>query len=65
MSSIEKARETRQKNQAARAELYREQAEAVRGARQALQRVLDSPEATAAELLEAAKLLTELSGTRR
>lgn len=41
--------------------LLHEQMESIRSARQALRRVLDSPEATQAETLEAARLLIRLS----
>ena len=52
---------TREANIAARTALYEEQAAAKRAARLALQRVTESPDATTAELLEAAKLLAELT----
>lgn len=57
----EKAQATREANNAARTALYAEQAAAKRAARLALQRVTESPDATTAELLEAAKLLAELT----
>lgn len=56
-----KAQTTREANLAARTVLYKEQAAAKRTARIALQRVTESPDATPAELLEAARLLAELS----
>lgn len=55
------AQATREANIAARTALYEEQAAAKRAARLALQRVTESPDATPAELLEAAKLLAELT----
>jgi len=55
-----KAQATRQRNQKARSALYREQAQAIRTARLALQRVLEREEATPAEVLQAAELLTRL-----
>lgn len=55
------AQTTREANAAARSALYAEQAAAKRAARLALQRVTESPDATTAELLEAAKLLAELT----
>lgn len=61
MTSAEKARETRERNQEAQARRYAEQAETLRTARLALQRVFESEDSTSAEILEAAKLLTELS----
>lgn len=56
-----KAQATRERNLAARTVLYEEQAAAKKSARLALQRVTESPDATPAELLEAAKLLAELT----
>lgn len=55
------AQATREANTAARTALYQEQTAAKRAARLALQRVTESPDATPAELLEAAKLLAELA----
>lgn len=55
-----KAQATRQRNQEARSALYQEQAAAVRAARMALQRVLESQEASPAEILQAAELLARL-----
>ena len=60
--SHEKAQETRRRNEAARAAKWREETEAKRAARQALQRVLEDASATPDQILEAAKLLVELSG---
>ena len=65
MNTTQKAQTARERHQAARAELCQEQAQTMRAARQALQRVFEVPEATAEQVLEAAKLLVELSGTRR
>lgn len=55
------AQATKEANLAARTALYEEQAAAKRAARLALQRVAESQDATPAELLEAAKLLAELT----
>ena len=60
-NSHKKAQATREANVAARTALYAEQAAAKRAARLALQRVTESPDATPAELLDAAKLLAELT----
>lgn len=57
-----KAQATRQRNQEARAEAYREQAAAIQAARLALQRVLEDKSATPAEVLQAAELLARLGG---
>lgn len=58
-----KAQATRERNLEARTALYQEQAAAKRAARLALQRVTESEDATAAELLEAARLLAEIGRT--
>lgn len=55
-----RAQATRERNQEARTALYQEQAAAKRAARLALQRVIEREDATAAELLEAARLLVEI-----
>lgn len=55
-----KAQTTRQRNQAARAELWEEQAALKRTARLALLRVMEDENATLAEILDAAHLLTEI-----
>ena len=55
-----KARATRERNREAQARRYEEQAAMLRVARQALQRVLESEEATPAEILEAARMLVEI-----
>lgn len=55
------AQATRVTNLAAQTARMEEDTAARRAARLALQRVTESPEATPAELLEAAKLLTELT----
>lgn len=60
-NSHKKAQTTKEANAATRSALYAEQAAAKRAARLALQRVTESPDATPAELLEAAKFLTELT----
>ena len=56
-----KAQATREANTAARAAWFEEQTAAKRAARLALQRVTESPDATPVELLDAAKLLAELT----
>jgi len=53
---------TRERNMEAQARRYEEQAESIRVARLALQRVLESKDATPAEILEAARLLVEIGG---
>lgn len=55
-----KARATRERNQEARARFFEERREAVRTVRKALLRVMESEEATPAEILEAARLLVEI-----
>lgn len=57
----EKSQETRQRNRATKAMLYRERAVSTRAARLALERVCKNPEATSEEILRAAELLTKLS----
>lgn len=52
--------ETRIRNQAAQARRYEEQAESIKVARLALQRIMESTDATAEQVLEATKLLVEL-----
>ena len=59
--SHEKAQETRRRNEEARVAKWREEAAAKRAARQALQRVFEDASATPDQILEAAKLLVELS----
>ena len=59
-SAAEKARETRERNTAARTALYQEQRAAVKTARKGLLRVMDSEESAPAEILDAARLLAEL-----
>lgn len=58
--SKEKARETRIKNQEAQRQRYAEQAESIRVARLALQRVMGDKAATPDQILEAARLLVEI-----
>lgn len=60
MNNAEKARETRIKNQEARSQLYREQAAAVAAARQALQQVFETKDASVDQILRAAELLVKL-----
>lgn len=58
--SHKKAQATRERNQEARARRYEEQAASIRAARLALQRVMESEDATSAQILEAARLLVEI-----
>ena len=58
--SHKKAQATRERNQEARARRYEEQAASIRAARLALQRVMESEDATPAEILEAVRLLVEI-----
>ena len=60
MDSKEKARETRIKNQEAQRRRYAEQAESIRAALLALQRVMEREDATPADILEAGRLLVEI-----
>ena len=60
MDSKEKARETRIKNQEAQRRRYAEQAESIRAALLALQRVMEREDAAPAEILEAGRLLVEI-----
>ena len=55
-----KAQATRERNREAQRRRYAEQAESIRAARLALQRVMEAQETTPAEILEAARLLVEL-----
>ena len=55
-----KAQATRERTSATRAQRYEEQAANIRSARTALQRVVESEEATAEQILEAARLLVEI-----
>jgi len=55
-----KAQATRERNLESRTALYQEQAAAKRAERLALQRVIEREDATAAELLEAARLLADI-----
>lgn len=59
--SHKKAQATRERNLAAQAALSEERVSSKRAARLALQRVTENPDATPAELLEAARLLAELA----
>lgn len=58
--SKEKGRKTRERNAAARAQKGAEQAEAIRTARLALTKVFQSEDATAEQILEAARLLEKI-----
>ena len=55
------AQATRERNLAAQAALSEERVSSKLAARLALQRVTENPDATPAELLEAARLLAELA----
>lgn len=59
--SHEKGQITRERNLAAQTARLEEQTAAKQAARLALQRVTENPDASPAELLEAAKLLAELT----
>ena len=59
--SHKKAQATRERNLAAQAALSEERVSSKRAARLALQQGTENPDATPAELLEAARLLTELT----
>lgn len=59
--SHKKAQATRERNLAAQAALSEERVSSKLAARLALQRVTENPDATPAELLEAARLLAELT----
>ena len=52
-----KAQATRERNREAQRRRYAEQAESIRAARLALQRVMEREDTTPAEILEAARLL--------
>lgn len=56
-----KSQATRQRNLEARSKQIEEKTEAKRIARLALERVMENQESTPAEILEAARLLVELS----
>lgn len=58
--SHKKAQATRERNQEVQRRRYEEQAASIRAARLALQRVMESGDATPAEILEAARLLVEI-----
>lgn len=55
-----KARATRERNQEAQRRRYAEQAESIRAARKALQRVMESEDATPEQILRAAELLAQI-----
>lgn len=59
----EKSQETRQRNRATKAMLYRERAVSTRAARLALERVCGNPEATNEEILRAAEILAKLAAS--
>lgn len=60
MDSAQKARETRERNQEARAAKWAAEAALKQAAKTALQRVFESADATPEQVLEAAKLLVEI-----
>lgn len=60
MDSVQKARETRERNQEARAAKWAAEAALKQAAKTALQRVFESADATPEQILEAAKLLVEI-----
>lgn len=61
MTPQEKARETRQRHQEAQRQLWEEQRQSIETVRKALLRVMDNADATPAEILEAARLLAEIT----
>lgn len=58
--SVQKARETRIKNQEARAARWAADAALKQAAKAALQRVFEAPDATPEQILRAAELLADL-----
>lgn len=60
VDSVQKARETRERNQEARAAKWAAEAALKQAAKTALQRVFESADATPEQILEAAKLLVEI-----
>lgn len=61
MTPQEKARETRRKNQEAQTAMWREKREAIKTAKAAIVRAMDSKELTPSETIQAAQLLVEIS----
>ena len=61
MTSVEKARTTRERLQAAQTEAIREKQAANAAARLALTRLFEAPDATAEQLLEGARLLVKMN----
>lgn len=55
-----KGQATRERNAAARAQMWREKAELLAVAKEGLRRVLESPDATPEQTLKAAELLVQL-----
>lgn len=55
-----KAQATRERNREAQARRYEEQAESIRAVRKALQRVMESEDATPEQVLRAAELLAQI-----
>ena len=55
-----KAQETRRKNEEARRQMWEEQREAIKTAKKALLRVMESEDATPEQLLRAAELLAQI-----
>lgn len=58
--SHKKAQATRERNQEAQRRRYTEQAESIRAARKALQRIMESEDATPEQILRAAELLAQI-----
>lgn len=61
MTPQEKSVATRQRHAEARAQLWKEQRQAIETARKAILRVMEREDATPGEILEAARLLAEIA----
>lgn len=61
MDAITKAKQTRRETERTRAQLFEEKIEALKLVKTALKRVLESEDASNAQILEAAELLVTLS----
>lgn len=61
MDAITKAKQTRRETERTRAQLFEEKIEALKLVKMALKRVLESEDASNAQILEAAELLATLS----
>lgn len=64
MDSVMKAKQTHAQTKKTRAELFAEQAEAVKLLRIALHRIMEDSTATSKEILRAAELLTQVACPR-